>query len=820
MLIYICRLFNYCSTHLTIMNLTRILFFSFLTLFFIGTDLFAQDIPVQIRIINEKDQPIPYASISVVNNNDSTQQIKHTADSTGSASFLLKKNGQYLVRFSAIGYLSFEKGITITGTQNKFQFTADNLSKKLDAVVITSKKPLFKQEDDKTIVDPENLVASSTNGFEVIEKVPGIFMDQDGNIYLNSTTPAAVHINGREMKMSAADMASMLKSLPPNSIAKIEILKTPSAKYEASGGGGIVNVVLKKGVKLGKTGSVNAGLQQGVYGNQFVGFSLNNNDGKKSSYLNFNMNNRNSYEKINTNRLLTSDTLLTQDAFTKYPGRGLYSNYGIIWTVGKKWEVEYDGSVNFNKSRSQSENDNLIKKISDEELLTNNLNRVNNHGNSFTISNGVESRYKIDSLGSEWENDIYTSYAEHRSNQEYGTEYYAPVTSPTSGEGDAINRRYLFIGKSDVKLKLKNKLTVETGLRSSVHHFTNETEYYSQKNGIEVPDMSRTNTFKYTENINALYLQGSKTFGNDIILKLGSRLENTNMKGEQQVPFDTSFNIHRTDLFPYIYLSKPIVKIAGFQLRGYLVYRRTIQRPGYDQLNPFPKYVDQYLTEIGNPSLKPQFTRNYEFNISVDETPLLAVGINDTKDIFTNVIYQSDTTAMAFRTYDNLGKNKEWYIRGLGAIPPGGKYFFVLGAQYNHNFYDGFYENEPLSYKRGSWMLFTYHTLKLDKRSTLSMNGFVRFKGLIQFTEVNTFGQLNANINRKFLKDKLTVTLSVNDIFFTNKYDFSLNQGSVNAYGLRENDTRRFGINFRYNFGIRKKEASNGMFDVEPPEGK
>jgi hypothetical protein len=133
--------------------------------------------------------------------------------------------------------------------------------------------------------------------------------------------------------MSAADMASMLKSLPPNSIAKIEILKTPSAKYEASGGGGIVNVVLKKGVKLGMTGSVNGGFQQGVYGNQFMGFSLNNNDGKKRSYLNFSVSNRNNYEKVNTNRLLTTDTVLTQDAFTKYPGHGLYSNYGMIWTV-------------------------------------------------------------------------------------------------------------------------------------------------------------------------------------------------------------------------------------------------------------------------------------------------------------------------------------------------------------------------------------------------------------------------------------------------------------------------------------------------------
>jgi hypothetical protein len=141
-----------------------------------------------------------------------------------------------------------------------------------------------------------------------------------------------------------------------------------------------------------------------------------------------------------------------------------------------------------------------------------------------------------------------------------------------------------------------------------------------------------------------------------------------------------------------------------------------------------------------------------------------------------------------------------------------------MGAQYNFNFYDGFYESKPLSYKRGSWMLFTYHTLKLDKKTQISMNGFVRFKGLLQFTEVSTFGALNANLNRRFLKDKLVITLSANDIFFSNKYHFSIQQGSVNAYGLRQNDTRRYGLNIRYNFGIHKREDKKNMFDIESPE--
>ena len=191
--------------------------------------------------------------------------------------------------------------------------------------------------------------------------------------------------------------------------------------------------------------------------------------------------------------------------------------------------------------------------------------------------------------------------------------------------------------------------------------------------------------------------------------------------------------------------------------------------------------------------------------------------MNDTKDIFTNVIYQSTSnSSIAYRTYDNLGRNKEVYARVLGAIPPGKKYFFVVVAQYNHNFYQGQYENKPLSFKKGSWTFFTYHSLKLGKRSQLSLHGFMRLKGQQQFYELSPFGSLNASINRKFLKDKLTITLSMIDIFFTNKNNFTINQGSVNAYGERKTDSQRVGLNIRYNFGISKKEKEeNKLPDIE-----
>jgi len=776
----------------------------------------AQEIPVTFKVINAKKEPVASASFSVINRLDSTLTIKKVADSSGTVSLRLTKGGQYLIRISSVNYQPIEKGITISGNQASFYFTVEAASKTMETVVVTAQKPLMRQEDDKTIVDPENLVAASTSGYEVIEKTPGLFIDQDGNIYISSLTPATIQINGRELKMSAADVATMLKSLPPDAISKIEIVRTPSAKYDATSTGGIVNVVLKKGVKIGMTGSVNGGMQQGTYGNKFVGFNLNNNDGKKSSSINLNYSKRNTYEKIVTDRLFAPDSMLSQNAFTKYMADVYFAGYSFNIPVGKKWDIDFSTSASLNDFDNSTNNPSAIKKISSSQTLTNNLNQVNNDGSSLNFRSAVSGKLKIDSLGSEWANDIFFNVTHNKSEQVYTTFFYTPFLITTGGDGTSDNKRNHINLQSDLRLKMKKKFTLETGVKSSFLGYKSFTNYFRKSGGIRVKDPKRTNTFNYDENINALYLQGSKTLGKDIVIKIGTRLENTNMQGRQVIPIDTTFNIHRTDLFPYIYISKNLMKIAGYDLRAYLVYRRTISRPGYEQLNPFLRYVDEYLSEVGNPSLRPQFTQNYEANVSVDERPIFALGVNDTKDIFTNVIYPADSSK-AHRTYDNLGKNKEWYFRGLGVIPPGGRYFFVLGAQYNHNFYQGLYENKPLSFKKGTWTFFTYQTFKLDKRSVITINGFVRFKGQQQFYELTSFGSLNTSVNRKFLKEKLVITMNLSDMFATNKNNFSISQGSMNASGFRQSDTRRFGVNIRYNFGIRKKEENN-IFNVESPE--
>jgi iron complex outermembrane recepter protein len=602
---------------------------------FIVHSLHAQQLPVTFKVVNQKREPVTFASITLTNRLDSTKTEKKVADSSGTARFNLAKDEQYTVQITSVNYQPIEKDITITGNQSLFTFAAEPLPKTLGGVVVTSQKPLIRQEDDKTIVDAESMAASSTSGYEVIEKTPGLFVDQDGNIYISSMSPATIYINGREMKMSAADVATLLKSLPPNSIDKIEILRTPSAKYDATSSGGIVNVVLKKGVKLGMTGSVTGGWQQGVYANEFIGFNLNNNDGKKSSFLNLNYSKRNNYERIMTDRLFALDSLLQQNAFTVYPTDVYFAGYSFAYEFSKKWEADFSTSVSLNDFDNSSDNVSVIKKISTAQELTSNLNRTNNDGSSLNFRSALQAKNKLDTLGSEWVHDVFYNYSKNKSEQEFSTMFDSPIAFTTGGDGTSDNDRHHLNFQTDLKLKMKKKFTLETGVKASILNFESVTNYFRDNNGNRIKDASRTNTFHYDENINSAYLQGSKTLGKDFIIKAGLRVENTNMKGRQLIPSDTSFTIHRTDLFPYVYLSKNLMRIAGYDLRAYLVYRRTINRPVYEQLNPFPRYVDQYLSEVGNPTLRPQFTTNYEANISVDERPILAVGYNDTRDIFT-----------------------------------------------------------------------------------------------------------------------------------------------------------------------------------------
>jgi hypothetical protein len=358
---------------------------------------------------------------------------------------------------------------------------------------------------------------------------------------------------------------------------------------------------------------------------------------------------------------------------------------------------------------------------------------------------------------------------------------------------------------------------VETGIKLDLLQNGADSKFFINKN----VDASKSTNYTYNENINAAYIQASKIFYG-ITVKTGFRAENTNMLGKQTLPSDTSFSVRRTDIFPYLYVSRKLFSLfKNFDLTGNFIARRSITRPNYTMLNPAIQFTDPYYVQAGNPGLRPQFTNTYEFNISFNDYPVLAVGTDDTKDVFGKVTYQNPNTKVFTETYDNLGKLRQYYCRLVGGMPPGGTYFGIVGAVYNYQIYTGLYQNQPLDFRRGSWTIFTYHELKLQKTLVMSVNGFLRLNGVQNFYEIKNLGSLDVSFNKKFPKQKAQVILAFNDILHSFKPDFTLQQGGIFATGERTNDTRRVTLTVRYNFGVenakKKKEKGGNIFDLVNP---
>lgn len=789
-----------------------------LLIFILNTLLLsAQQKPLKITVRNTDKTSLPGATLTLKNQSD-LAPFYATTDADGHAAFNKVNNGKYVLKISYIGFKSLDTTLTLTSANRSFEYIMVSESISLGEVNIVARKPLIRQEEDLMIIDPTPIANTSTNTLEILESTPGLYVDPDGGIFLSTSSPAAIYINGREQKMSNQDIATILRSLPPNSVEKIEVLRTPSTKYDAASSGGIINIVLKKGVKIGRFGSVSMGGNKGVEGNCFAGFSLNNSGSSGSRYLNANFSQNNNVEDLNSTRFLQGSATLSQAAKTTNRGTPLYLGYGVNYEKNQNLSFSYDGRINGGRRNSESTNTNLTKNA-EQILLAESVNSTSTKSGFISIQQDFGMNLKFDTLGSNLDTKLNYSFNGNTSNQDYSNHIFSPLDTLFSGKTENNQSRHFVVFQSDLTYQLPLKIKLETGIKSSAQQYNSNADFSLFTANTFQNDPSRTAAFAYFENLNAAYIQASRSLIAGFMLKTGLRMEHTYMKGTQTLPFDTNFIVNRADWFPYVYLSRRVMKIMGAELFGYVIYRKTISRPGYQDLNPGIKIIDQFLYETGNPSLRPQFTENIEVNVSYDDMPVFAIGRNYTTDIFSMVMYKDPNQEnVLVRTYDNLGKNTETYFRGLVGIPPGGKYFFAAGAQYNLNEYDGYYENKPLKYSHGSWRFFTFHSLTLFKETKLTINGFLMTNGWWNFYEMKNFGQLNVGLTQTFLNKKLTVSLNARDILKTMGTEFSFNQGSINSIGDRFSDSQRVGFNVRYNFGMKKKDEPKGMPGFEEPE--
>jgi hypothetical protein len=719
--------------------------------------------------------------------------------------------------YTAVLLIILPTAIAFGQTEKKTSSVKDSLKRetkdiKLNEVTIKAKKPLIQMEIDKTVVNVGSMISSSTsNTMEVLEKTPGVTVDANGGISLNGRTGVMVLIDGRQTYMSATDLTSYLKSLPGSSLDKIELIDNPSSKYDAAGNG-IINIKLKKDRTAGVIGSLATGISQGELARSNHSLNLNYNRKKLNvfSNLGYSKDNNFSFDKYTRNfyndqKELTSKIALLNDQ--KNRSQGLNGSLGLDYAVSnsttfgiqlnlssneRNANLGYD-SKSFNSTNGlDSTSLGNTRSADDRTNIGVNLNVFHTFGKSGKEISFDASYLKYDGDGDQNTNDQFL--------------YLLPATSR------------IYTLKGDYVHPLKHKAKLEAGFKSSVVDNSNVANYYALNGASAELDNLRSNDFKYLENINAGYLNAQKAWKYWSV-QLGLRVENTNAEGEQFGNTDvagSNFKRSYTQVFPGVVFLYKLDTVNASSISFALT--RRINRPNYQNLNPFVFFRDKYSYSVGNPMLRTQ--AQYRYEIKYQHKRWLRFGLS--YNHFIDVILPTTTVIndIFYTKQDNIGEGYMVLLNTGINIPVTEWWTANSDIQFSNIGLKGQTIQAPIHFSTYIVRLNVNNQFNFEKGWSAEAGGYYASRDYNGQTFTSGMYRLNAGIQKKIWNDKGSIRLNFDDILGSWIY----NNGSVGLSNAQyfqsiRTDTQRIGIGFAYRFGsdtfARKSKHRDNALDEE-----
>ena len=774
---------------------------------------------------------IDAASVSLLRVKDSSLVKVAVTDKDGNFSFENVKEGNYLVLATSIGHTKIYS--------TSFSIAADNLSatvgvlqlvpaeKALKEVAVTAKKPLIERKIDRTIVNVDaSITSAGSTALEVLEKAPGISVDKDGNISLKGKSGVIIYLDGRPSYLSGPDLANMLRNMTAAQLDQIEIMTNPPAKYDAAGNAGVINIKTKKNKQFGYNGSITSGYTQGRYArfNEAVSFNYRNKKINFFSNFNYNRNHRSqelyiirNFRDANT-KIIKS--IFDQTTWMESQSHNYTAKIGADYSVSKNTTVGVVINGFYNPSLWQSSTRTYIYdpnfNLTDiTTAYTENKEKWKNFSSNFNF------RTKLDTAGQELTADLDFIQYKATSEQPLTSTYYDNMGN-LKQPSDVLNGTLptnikIYSGKVDYTLLLKKDAKFEAGFKTSFVNTDNNARYDSLKTGYAVMDSGRSNHFIYDENINAAYVNYSRPFGKKWSAQFGLRVENTNSNGiSKGYTFNTAqnkfeyteikFKKSYTQLFPTVYLQYTANEKNQFVIN----YGRRIERPDYQDMNPFVHFLDRYTFEQGNPNLSPQFAHNIELSHTYNGFLTTTLNYTTTTDIIQMVLEQNDITNETFIKKANIASSKQIGL-AISANKSITKWWTgnVYANVYNNHF-KGVVNNESISIGITSYMVQLQQQFKFGKGWGAELSGFYRSKGLEGVIYIKPIVQVNAGFSKQVLKNKGSVRLNVRDIFAGGVFKGYSKYGTVDAKFKNVNDSRAVSLTFTYRFNKGKLKATSG----------
>ncbi len=755
-------------------------------------------------------QPIAAATIGAFLEGTSTAVRESASAANGEFQITNLTTGKYDLLIQFLGYeTAILNGISVQTTLvNLDTIRLNPISTQIGEVVVTGQKPLIENKIDRLVYNAEQDVTSiGGNAADVLRKVPMISVDVDGNVSLRGDSQVKILINGKPSGAMNNQVGEALKMIPADQISSVEVITSPSAKYDGEGASGIINIITKKKLTTGVNGSLTAGI--GTRQNS-TNLNLNSRTGRLGVVANAGANwmwpqiTETSFiqEDLSGNTLLSQ---LAENRTTRTGGRGTLG-------VDYDWNPKnlFNTTFNFNKfDMNYDGSSNTFLPMANAPMKSETVQKTGMDG--FDWSAGYT--YKFDREKQEL--SLASQFSRSNSNTDYSTLYLQQAQQDEWGTNSGINDELTFM--ADYSHPLSKAATLEIGGKAILRDIESDVAIRQLQGGQQILNQQRSYLFQYDQDVISAYGSLNWMLNPTWQLMGGLRAEQTIIKGStpaQQINFENDY----LSLLPNVVLSKTIGRMSSIKWS----YNQRIQRPSMFYLNPFRNTSDPINQSQGNPSLSPETAHNFEMAYSTFHKGLvlstsLYYRITDDiiESIFTNIPNdQGGNQPIVLQTFDNIGTQKSVGTNIFASYSP----LRNLKLSSNVNLYS--YEVQPssriddnLSTKSGK----TYLMYRVFANASYTiLPGFIAETFAIVNAPRRTFqgtsphfSMWSLGVKKEILNKQATIGITILDpfkevkTFDTEVYTANYTQRSSFAVPFRS-----FGLNFSWNFGkLNMKDA-------------
>jgi iron complex outermembrane recepter protein len=787
-----------------------------LSLLFLGTRGFAQDdsgnfslnngLPLTIVIQDEQLRPLVRAMVELT----AAGQPRQFGESNenGEIKFGAGIKHGYMLRIRHIGFVDWYKPLPQEAISLKFlRIVLEPEIKTIETATIIGKKDLVQRQQGKTVVNVDAAISNAgTTVLEVLEKSPGVMVDRNGTLSLMGKTGTLVLVDDKQTFLSGTDLNNLLSSMSSSQVEQIELITNPSARYDANGNAGIINIKTKKNKQKGLNGTLSTSYGQGVYHKNNNSLALNYRQGRFNTYLTYSSNFNGSFRDLYALREFFDDqqrSLFKLDQPWYFINNSANNTLktGLDYSLSAKTSLGFalSGSLIERNGKGRAQANWLSTQgVLDSSIKTTSVNtsHFQNGGINLYAKHSFNPRKQIsidfDRLGYDIENSLRFDHNSVQNN------------SSIVNQGDLPSLLDITTFKIDYQQGAGKDGMLELGYKMSSIDTDNSAEYQIGDGTSFRPDYNKSNRFLYGENIHAWYSSFDQKI-DKLSLQLGLRYERTSFDAQQLGNVeraDSSFSRQYQGFFPTAFFSYQADTVHTFTFSA----GRRLDRPPFQRLNPFVNIINKYTYEQGNPFFRPQFTWNFEVGHQFRRWLNTTLSYSLIRDYFSQ-LFLTNGEGIQIYTQGNVGR---MYNLGLAvSVQANPTKWWTLNAQgiFNHKVFKGF-ENSNYSSQVGQLNFSMNSQFKLGKTYSAEVSGFYTTRSRNDIQElVYDSGQLSLGIARPVLNKQGTLKLSIRDLFHTQLMEGLTDFPNAEEYFIQYWDTRVLSLAFSYRFGQQFKSA-------------